>query len=65
MVIYLRPEIGQSGFQRALGRDVPLVGPEGLNKTRIDIVVRGTPEETDSGVFKWPDIPVPMVEANK
>ena len=63
MTIDVRPEIGQSGFQRTLGGDVPLVGPKRLNKTRVDVVVGGTPEETNSGVLKRPDIPIPGVEA--
>lgn len=64
MVIYVRPEVGQGGFQRALSCDVPLVGSEGLDEARIDVVVGGTPEEMDSGVFKWPDVPVPGVKVN-
>jgi len=62
MAIYVRPEIGQGGFQRTLGGDVSLVGSERLNETRIDIVVRGTPEETNSGVLKRPDVPIPGIE---
>ena len=56
---HVRPEIGQCGFQRSLGGDVALVGPEWLNITRVDVVVRGTPEETNPGVLKRPDVPIP------
>jgi len=63
MVIYVRPEIRQGGFQRSLGGDVPLVGPERLNETRVDVVVRGIPDEMNSGVFERPDVPIPGVKA--
>lgn len=63
MVIYVRPEIRQGGFQRSLGGDVPLVGSERLNETRVDVIVGGIPEEMDSGVFERPDIPIPGVKA--
>ena len=59
VVIDLRPEIGQGGFQRALGGDIPLVGSERLDEARIDVVVGRTPEETDSGVLERPDVPIP------
>lgn len=63
MTVHVRPEIGQCGFQRTLGGDVPLVGPQRLNVTRVDVVVRGTPEETNPSVLKRPDVPIPGVEA--
>lgn len=63
MELYARPEIGQRSFQGALGGDVPLIGSERLNETRVDVVVRGIPEETNSGVFKRPDVLVPGVRA--
>jgi len=63
ITVHVRPEIRQCGFQRTLGGDVPLVGPQRLNVTRVDVVVRGTPEETNPGVLKRPDIPIPGVEA--
>jgi hypothetical protein len=62
MTIYVRPEIGHGGFQRALGGDVPFVGSKRLNEARIDVVVRGAPEEANSGVLKRPDVPIPGVE---
>jgi hypothetical protein len=64
MTIHVRPEIRQGGFQRTLGGYVPLVGPERLNKARVDVVVRGTPEEANSGVLERPDVPIPGVEKN-
>ena len=63
MTIHVRPEIGQRCFQRALCGYVPLVSPEWLNETRVDVIVRGAPEETNPGVLKRPDVPVPRVEA--
>jgi len=63
MAIYIRPEVGQGGFQRTLGGNIPLVGSERLNETRVDIVVRGTPEEMNSGVLERPDVPIPGVES--
>ena len=62
MGIHVRPEIRQRGFQRTLGGDVPLVGSKRLNKTRVDVVVRGTPEEMNPSVLERPDIPIPGVE---
>ena len=61
MEVYARPEIRQGGFQGTLGGDVPLVGSKGLNETRVDVVVRGTPEKMNSGVFEWPNVLVPGV----
>ena len=61
-MIYVRPEIRQGGFQRTLGGDVPLVRSERLNETRVDVVVRGTPEEMNSSVFERPDVPIPVVK---
>jgi len=59
--MYVRPEIGQSGFQGSLSGDVPLIGSKGLNETCVDIVVRRTPEEMNSGVFERPDVLVPGI----
>jgi len=63
MTVHVRPEIRQRGFQRTLGGDVPLVGPQRLDVTCVDVIVRGTPEETNPGMLKRPDIPIPGVEA--
>jgi hypothetical protein len=62
MAVYVRPEIRQGGFQRTLCGDVLLVGSEWLNETWIDVVVRGTPEETNSGMFERPDVPIPGIK---
>ena len=61
MVIYVRPEVGQSCFQWTLGSDVPLVGSEWLNKTGIDVVVGGISEEVHSCVLERPYVPIPRI----
>ena len=64
MAVHVHPEIGQCGFQRALCGDVLLVGPERLNVTRGNVIIRGTPDEANPGVFKRSlDVPRPGVEA--
>ena len=64
MAIYIRPEIGQSGFQRSLSGDVSLVGSERLNVACVDIIVGGTSEETDPGMFERPDVPISENKTN-
>jgi hypothetical protein len=62
MVVYVHPEIQQGGFQRTLCGDVPLVGSERLNETCVDVVIRRTSEEMNSGMFEWPDVHIPGIK---